>query len=30
MDFDDGAAISYKALARGTPVRSSDGVEVGR
>src|SRR5256885_11167529 len=30
MDFDDGPAISYKALARGTPVRSSDGVEVGR
>lgn len=29
-DADDGFAISYHALARGTPVRSSDGVEVGR
>jgi hypothetical protein len=27
---DDGHAVSYKVLARGTPVRSSDGVEVGR
>ena len=26
---DDGPAISYKLLARGTPVRSSDGVELG-
>jgi hypothetical protein len=31
MDLpDDGHAISYKALRRGTPVRSSDGVEVGK
>jgi hypothetical protein len=30
MDFDDGIAISYKALRRGTPVRASDGVEVGK
>jgi hypothetical protein len=30
MDFDDGHAISYKALPRGTPVRSADGVEVGK
>jgi hypothetical protein len=30
MDADDGVAISYKALRRGTPVRSSDGVEVGK
>jgi hypothetical protein len=30
MDFDDGHSISYKALQRGTPVRSADGVEVGR
>jgi hypothetical protein len=29
MDFDDGFAVSYKALKRGTTVRSSDGVEVG-
>jgi hypothetical protein len=28
--MDDGFSISYKALRRGTPVRSSDGVEVGR
>jgi hypothetical protein len=28
--MDDGHAISYKALRRGTPVRSSDGVEVGK
>jgi hypothetical protein len=28
--FDDGPAISYKALPRGTPVRDSEGVEVGR
>lgn len=27
---DDGHAISYKVLRRGTPVRASDGVEVGR
>jgi hypothetical protein len=27
---DDGHAISYKALKRGTPVRSADGTEVGR
>ncbi|HEY3018595.1 MAG TPA: hypothetical protein VGJ32_00295 [Solirubrobacteraceae bacterium] len=26
---DDGHAISYKVLARGTPVRASDGTEVG-
>jgi hypothetical protein len=26
---DDGHAISYKVLPRGTPVRSADGVEVG-
>jgi len=30
MDSDDGIAISYKALRRGTPVRASDGVEVGK
>jgi hypothetical protein len=29
MDDDDGHAISYKVLRRGTPVRSSDGVQVG-
>jgi hypothetical protein len=29
-EFDDGIAISYKALRRGTAVRSSDGVEVGK
>jgi hypothetical protein len=28
--MDEGHAISYKALARGTPVRASDGTEVGR
>ena len=28
-DADDGHAIGYKLLARGTVVRSSDGVEVG-
>jgi hypothetical protein len=28
-DDDDGQAISYKVVARGTPVRSADGVEVG-
>ena len=28
-DADDGHAIGYKVLARGTVVRSSDGVEVG-
>jgi hypothetical protein len=26
---DDGHAISYKILPRGTPVRTSDGVEIG-
>jgi hypothetical protein len=26
---DDGHAISYKVLRRGTPVRSSDGVQIG-
>ncbi|MEA2340591.1 MAG: hypothetical protein QOG11_668, partial [Solirubrobacteraceae bacterium] len=26
---DDGQAISYLALRRGTPVRTADGVEVG-
>jgi hypothetical protein len=30
MDLDDGHAISYKALRRGTSVRASDGVEVGK
>ncbi len=30
MTSDDGHAISYKVLRRGTPVRGSDGVEVGR
>jgi hypothetical protein len=30
MDSDDGQAISYKALRRGTAVRASDGVEVGK
>ncbi|HEX6459513.1 MAG TPA: hypothetical protein VF032_11400 [Thermoleophilaceae bacterium] len=30
MDFDDGHAISYKALPRGTLVRGSDGAEVGK
>lgn len=30
MEFDDGHAISYKALPRGTPVRAADGAEVGR
>ena len=29
MADDDGHAIGYKVLARGTPVRSSDGVQVG-
>ena len=29
MTEDDGHAISYKVLARGTPVRSSDGVQLG-
>jgi hypothetical protein len=28
-DHDDGHAISYKVLRRGTPVRSSDGVQLG-
>jgi hypothetical protein len=27
---DDGVAISYKALRRGTPVRAVDGTEVGK
>jgi hypothetical protein len=27
---DDGVAISFKVLPRGTPVRSADGVELGR
>jgi hypothetical protein len=30
MEFDDGYAIAYKALRRGTTVRSADGVEVGK
>jgi hypothetical protein len=30
MPPDDGYAISYKALRRGTAVRSADGVEVGK
>jgi hypothetical protein len=29
MGIDDGAAIHYSAVAAGTPVYSSDGVEVG-
>jgi hypothetical protein len=29
-DEDDGHAVSYKVLRRGTPVRSSDGVEIGK
>ena len=29
-EHDDGHAIGYKVLRRGTPVRSSDGIEVGR
>jgi hypothetical protein len=29
MTDDDGVAISYKVLARGTPVHSSDDVELG-
>ena len=29
MTEDDGHAISYKVLRRGTPVRSSDGVQIG-
>jgi hypothetical protein len=29
MDEDDGYAISYKALRRGTKVRAADGTEVG-
>ena len=28
--MDDGNAISYKALRRGTPVRAADGSEVGK
>ena len=27
--MDDGQAVAYQALERGTPVRSSDGVEIG-
>ena len=27
---DDGVAISYKVLRRGTPVRSADGVQLGK
>jgi hypothetical protein len=27
---DDGHAISYKVLRRGTPVRSADGIELGK
>lgn len=30
MPEDDGPAISYKLLARGTPIVTSDGVELGR
>jgi len=29
MTDDDGHAIAYKVLRRGTPVRSSDGIQVG-
>ena len=29
MATDDGYAVSYKVLARGTPVRTADGVEIG-
>ena len=29
MTDDDGHAISYKVLPRGTPVRSADGIQVG-
>ncbi len=29
MEHDDGHAIGYKILARGTPVRTSDGVQIG-
>jgi hypothetical protein len=29
VEHDDGHAIGYKVLARGTPVRTSDGVEIG-
>jgi hypothetical protein len=29
VEDDDGHAIGYKVLRRGTPVRSSDGVQVG-
>ena len=29
MEHDDGHAIGYKVLARGTPVRSSDGMQIG-
>jgi hypothetical protein len=28
--LDDGNAVSYKVLRRGTPVMSADGVELGR
>ena len=30
MTDDDGHAISYKVLRRGTPVRAADGTEVGK
>jgi hypothetical protein len=30
MTDDEGHAVSYKVLARGTPVWSSDGVEIGQ
>ena len=30
VEFDDGHAISYKALPRGVPVLASDGTEVGK
>jgi hypothetical protein len=29
VEPDDGHAIGYKVLARGTPVRTSDGVQIG-
>lgn len=29
MEDDDGHAIGYKVLRRGTPVRTSDGVQIG-
>ena len=30
MTEDDGHAISYKVLKRGTPVKSADGIELGK